>query len=268
MPMPPFESRSAGLPEVPMVAPGWTKFDYQNPAETFLSAYMAMTQVNSKRQQLENQMQRLQLENERINNQRDLGEAKLGLQMQGMGLKSQLDEAKIEQMGHSMETADQRIKLSTEAVTFNEKIKQADSDRKQQDLQRKIDEFNQKDLGYKTKRDEFSKELENRGIPLSAFDQPIVHDTPRHFWQSDPKPNAWKLDPEDPNMLHIKVHSKDDPAGHDVPMTMGEYQRLKSTHRYLYDNPESRPETKFKQPAGTTSWTRDPATGKLIPVPQ
>lgn len=82
------------MPE--LVPPGWVKMQYQNPAETFLSAYFQATQVNSKRQQMENAMAKLGLENERINLQRDLGEQRLGFQMNSAERRAQIAEGTLQ----------------------------------------------------------------------------------------------------------------------------------------------------------------------------
>ncbi len=81
------------MPE--LVPPGWIKMQYQNPAETFLSAYFAATQVNAKRQQMENAMAKLGLENERINLQRDLGEKRLEFQIESAERRAQIAEGTL-----------------------------------------------------------------------------------------------------------------------------------------------------------------------------
>lgn len=235
MPMPPFESRAVGLPEVPMVAPGWTKLDYQNPAETFLSAYFTATQVNAKRQQMEAQLQRMGLENERINMQRDLSEQKIGLQMQGLEnaktrqeTMSAIAQQRADQEGEHYKNLydvgseanrvkDERTKL------YAEKVAATLADQTEKATKQRLQNFNA----------EAGNVPGGLGLPADAFENPQI-------LKGDTDAPGWHIDPKKPDYRYYNKPLTDN-AGqpimdggkqrlHPITVHKNTFQRLKNTY--------------------------------------
>ncbi len=269
MPMPPFESRSVGLPEVPMVPPGWTKFDYQNPAETFLSAYQMMTNINAKKQRLTDELSRLALQNKALEMRGDQNDAMNSLKLKGLENSATANETRFAIQQQRADQEAERYRNLYEVGTEANRVKDERTKLYAEKTAATLADQSEKTLRERQKN--FQAEAGNvpggLGLPADAFENTGVTKGEGTGWHTDPnKPGHrfYRKMLTDQNGVPIKDPATGKPY-HDVTVHDATFNRLKGTYDDLKSGGPTSRQVNTPPDAPGTTWVRDPETGKLVP---